>query len=853
MSCPSVASRPGGKAEPAADFYVAVDGRDHWSGTLPEPNGEGTDGPFATLARARDAVRELVRQGNARDLRVYLRGGVYYLPQGIAFGPEDAGTADCRVTYAAAPGEAPTLVGGVRVVGWRRLGPSPPEVLTGRLTPELRERIRRGSIFVADIPEGIEPTQLFEDDGGTRRMEFAREPDEGYFQVERAVPGKPTTAFVYRAEDLSPGHWDWAGGRVFLWPTHDWFSVEKPIAGIDPRERIIRLEGRGGRNIRAGNRYFVRNVLALLDRPGECVVRLDEGKLYAWPRQAGWEKKGLIASTAASVITVRGEPDRPVRNLHFEGLDIGIANGDVVSISGAEGCSLRFCKVENGRERGVLVHGHAQRITVYGCLIREHGLHGVELQGLRPGKPDVNHHHLVENNHIHHCGRLVGHGYGVRISQSGHNRITHNHIHHMPRYATTIKGIRYQVLKTRVEGVTFENRHDFLHSRHNLLAYNHIHHVNLDSQDTGAMESWGPGRDNVYDHNLIHHCGNDRFDLQSGLYLDDATDYFTVTNNVIYAITGTRNNQPIYAKGIGNRIHNNILVVGPTNDTAIRSFTMAGERCDHHVTTRNIIVFEGRGLRKKGRFGGGVGNIHPKGTTLRWRVTVPATGRYRVWLRYAAHNKPYGTDDMGGRTTLRAGDGEPVPLLHLPDTGGWGTQKWSPKPCATLRLEEGSHTLTWTNVRGGGLNWDAFALCTDPDWRPQGVHLDPPAPGHHLVVVQAETHEQPGDLRTVYHFQNWSADRVAEADHNLFWKPGGPILVRKGAETLSLDPWRELEGHDFDAHSRVADPRFADLAGRDFRLPAASPARELGFQPIDTSRIGLKADFPARFEREVSR
>jgi len=36
-------------------------------------------------------------------------------------------------------------------------------------------------------------------------------------------------------------------------------------------------------------------------------------------------------------------------------------------------------------------------------------------------------------------------------------------------------------------------------------------------------------------------------------------------------------------------------------------------------------------------------------------------------------------------------------------------------------------------------------------------------------------------------------------------------------------------------------------AGRDFRLAADSPALRLGFEPIDTSRVGLKADFPERF------
>ena len=40
-------------------FFVATDGDDAWSGAVPEPNAGRTDGPFATLTRARDAVREL--------------------------------------------------------------------------------------------------------------------------------------------------------------------------------------------------------------------------------------------------------------------------------------------------------------------------------------------------------------------------------------------------------------------------------------------------------------------------------------------------------------------------------------------------------------------------------------------------------------------------------------------------------------------------------------------------------------------------------------------------------------------------------------------------------------------------
>ena len=42
-----------------ADFYVSVKGDDHWSGTLPEPNSTGTDGPFLTIRQAQKVVRDL--------------------------------------------------------------------------------------------------------------------------------------------------------------------------------------------------------------------------------------------------------------------------------------------------------------------------------------------------------------------------------------------------------------------------------------------------------------------------------------------------------------------------------------------------------------------------------------------------------------------------------------------------------------------------------------------------------------------------------------------------------------------------------------------------------------------------
>ena len=99
--------------ETGAAFFVATDGDDGWSGSLAEPNAERTDGPFATLARARDAVREMKGADNLNEpVSVMVRGGKYYLEDPLVLGSRDSDTRNCPVTYTAYPDEKPILSGG---------------------------------------------------------------------------------------------------------------------------------------------------------------------------------------------------------------------------------------------------------------------------------------------------------------------------------------------------------------------------------------------------------------------------------------------------------------------------------------------------------------------------------------------------------------------------------------------------------------------------------------------------------------------------------------------------------------------------------------------------------------------
>ena len=146
-------------------------------------------------------------------------------------------------------------------------------------------------------------------------------------------------------------------------------------------------------------------------------------------------------------------------------------------------------------------------------------------------------------------------------------------------------------------------------------------------------------------------------------------------------------------------------------------------------------------------FNQGVGGIHNVGDRLEWKIDVPTTANYRVWVRYAHNMKAYGIDTMDERTAIRVGKSDPVSLCNLLDTGSFSDYRWTLS--AKIDLPDGEQTLVWENVKGGGLALDAFCLTDDPDWNPDTAirilnggseyQVQSPQAGKNFLLVQAET------------------------------------------------------------------------------------------------------------------
>jgi len=551
-------------------YYVSPAGSDTNPGTQNKP--------FRTIDKARDAVRQLIATKIIDDVTVYLRDGKYFTDHTICFDERDSGRDGHKVSYKAYPDEKPVIYGGKPVVGWQHW---------------------KDSIYRVPVPKGIRFFRLFENG---RSAVMARYPNAGSGYGAGLKRINNTTV-------KAPPHWeeyDFSDAQVYGWMGGNWFAELRKVNAYDRSTGLLSIDKGsqmfGGLN----SRIFIQGVPELLDQEGEWCLKPQEGYLYYWPRCLKYDneidQQLIVIPTVKRILNIQGTTkESRVSHLTFEGITfIGSdftdnwriftrAEGDgsmpeslregLIYIENADNITIRFCKIIGAGHSAVYINQSSQNDTVYGCWIEDAGFCGVYMNGYVIGtgpfksaaESYVNKGHTISNNFIYDCGKFIGGGCGVQFYQSGDNIITHNVIAQMPRYGISYKGQRFGVLPKQMYGtkVTFNNHYDFLHSRNNVIAYNDIFNVCRDSFDFGAIEAWGPGRDNVW-------CGNAIHDIEQavnwdgwahGLFTDDACHYHTLKNNIIYELKGGTATGAVMVKSGEQKVINNIIadnVIGRT-------------------------------------------------------------------------------------------------------------------------------------------------------------------------------------------------------------------------------------------------------------------------------------------------
>jgi len=604
-----------------AAFYVAANGDDNNPGTKHKP--------FATLSKARDAVRRFKLTAK-EPVRVLVRAGTYYLAEPLVFGPADSGSAAAPITYAAYPGERVTISGGRKLeCKWKRYKDG---IMMCRLPA-----VQRGEMGF---------TQLFVNG---KRQHLARWPDydnsepgrSGYILPKDSIGGSvidpnpdenedmthnsvPPRGIIFDPATFSKKRWaNPQEAVIHIFQAQHWGNLQWTVKAVDYENRYIWF-GRGGRQIGAkwavrptniddSSQFYIENVFEELDAPGEWYLDSKKATLYYKPAE-GVDLADALVEVAVLKQLVRfvGDQYEPVRHITLEGFriahtastfldrywipsgsDWSIHRGGTVFFEGARDCAVKDCWFDAVGGNAVFMNDYNRNNVVAGCKFTETGDSAICFVGTLEFTNGTFRSFPYEcqavNNLIHDCGVFGKQIAGVYISRAKRITAGHNLIYNMPRAGICIG--------------------DGTWGGH-IIEFNHMYDCVRETGDHGPFNSWGreaywclthshsersftsphpAGRVKVWAqeptvvrNNYLHGIEGYNGGYRQGLDFDDGTSNYHIYNNVC------RDMAISIREGDYRTVENNIII-----NPVVPFGVHVGYTDNHDIIRRNIIVTDG--------------------------------------------------------------------------------------------------------------------------------------------------------------------------------------------------------------------------------------------------------------------
>ncbi|HUS47733.1 MAG TPA: right-handed parallel beta-helix repeat-containing protein, partial [Phycisphaerae bacterium] len=368
-----------------AAFFVSPDGSDGRAGTESQP--------FATLERARRAVRELKDRGLPKGgACVYLRGGIYRLSKPFALTRADSGTKDAPIRYCRYEGEDARIIGGM-IIPSSALGPVTDGKVRSRLDPAYVDHI-----LVADLKAlGLKTFEPWPDATRNGRgmmelffngkpMQVARWPNEGWVTVKKVLDGGGSPGHGKRIS--RGGKFEYEGDRPKRWKAskgvwlsgywcYDWYDEAVRIKSIDTDNRTITLAAphHYGLGEHPGRRYYALNLLEELDAPGEWYLDVERGLLYFRPPAEIGKAEIILSIMDKPLFAIEG-----ASYVTLDGLTLEAARASAVTVTGGCGNRVMRCLIRNTGAEAVTVAGGNDN-GVVGCEITQTGGGGIYIDG----------------------------------------------------------------------------------------------------------------------------------------------------------------------------------------------------------------------------------------------------------------------------------------------------------------------------------------------------------------------------------------------------------------------------------------------------------------------------------------
>ena len=309
-----------------AVFYVSPDGSD---------SGDGSAGsPFATLEKARDAVRK-INGSMTGDIVVYLRGGDYRITQPVEFDTRDSGTGGYTVRYEACAGETPVINGAQKVTGWKKYN---------------------DKLWAAPLDRDIKLRNLYVND---------RRANMGSVQVQ--AKGGYGDYYITAGQ----ADWAWDSGRKSDGIVYDAGSMPRITSNFDDLEvvngttwnenivcsRDIKYDGGSmillmqqpygaiaqtpgwGAGFTTSGTHTIYNAFSFVDSAGEFFFDKTEKMLYYYPRSGeDMTTADVEAPIADGLIKIAGNStSERVQNISFSGITFANTDYQLTDVAGSHG------------------------------------------------------------------------------------------------------------------------------------------------------------------------------------------------------------------------------------------------------------------------------------------------------------------------------------------------------------------------------------------------------------------------------------------------------------------------------------------------------------------------------------
>jgi len=526
----------------AKDFYVSPSGSDSLNGLSPSANYWTKTGPFKTLARARNAIRQLKVAGKFNEaITVHVGRGTYQLQTPLELNDNDSGFPGQEITW---EGEKDaTFITGAINLNCQPFDPQTPrKILSCSVNNDALANIKSESL--KRIAGNAPVFEMFVD--GVK-MQLARWPDSDWAHIR--LPLTDNTSFTV-FEKLPQFTGDLSNAQIHTLPGSDYYDQYIGVSKINFANNQIDLASETTQKISSGRLFYLENFQSALNTPKEWFYDIANSRIQ-FIAPEGKNAKQVLVSSIPTLLKLYSTSYLKFSNMTFQH-----STSTAITLTYADNVVLDNLEIRN--VGGKAIEGYAtNNITVTNSHLHDAGRGGVLLYG--GDRPTLQASGNLIHNNIFHDYDTVLYNYAPAIEIGGvAATVSHNLVKNAFGNGIVMAGNDHLVEKNEITnicqksgdcGSIYASGRDLTY-RGSIIRYNYVHDV------TGYMLN---GVTLNITNNVIQYMNEGA----RGIYLDDAVSGQTVYGNILVN-SGYIDIQ--LGGGRDNRIENNVI---KTNKYAI--------------------------------------------------------------------------------------------------------------------------------------------------------------------------------------------------------------------------------------------------------------------------------------------